>query len=49
MERQPAIYILASKQNGTLYIGVTGDLAKRAWEHKKTWLKGSQRNTEFID
>jgi putative endonuclease len=40
MERQPAVYILASKQNGTLYIGVTGDLAKRAWEHKNDLVEG---------
>ena len=34
MGKQPAVYILASKQNGTLYIGVTIELAKRAWTHK---------------
>ena len=35
MERQPAVYILASKRNGTLYIGVTSNLPKRAWEHRE--------------
>ena len=34
MDKQPAVYVLASKRNGTLYIGVTSDLVKRAWEHK---------------
>jgi putative endonuclease len=32
--KQPAIYILASKRNGTLYTGVTSDLVKRVWQHK---------------
>ena len=31
---QPCVYILASKKNGTLYIGVTSDLIKRIWQHK---------------
>ncbi len=37
---QPAVYILASKRNGTLYIGVTSDLAKRIWEHKNNMVEG---------
>ncbi len=34
MERQPCVYLLASKRNGTLYTGVTSRLSKRVWEHK---------------
>ena len=35
MNPQPCVYILASERNGTLYIGVTGNLPKRAWEHRE--------------
>ncbi|GMR06905.1 MAG: GIY-YIG nuclease family protein [Gammaproteobacteria bacterium] len=34
MERLPCVYILASRQNGTLYTGVSSNLVKRIWEHK---------------
>ena len=40
MHRQPAVYILASKRNGTLYIGVTSELAKRVWQHKNNVVDG---------
>ena len=40
MAKQPAVYILASKRNGTLYVGVTSDLQKRAWEHKNDVIEG---------
>ena len=40
MNRQPAVYILASKCNGTLYIGVTSNLVKRIWEHKNNMVEG---------
>ena len=40
MDRQPAVYILANKRNGTLYVGVTSDLIKRIWQHKNNVVKG---------
>ncbi|MBN9557829.1 MAG: GIY-YIG nuclease family protein, partial [Alphaproteobacteria bacterium] len=35
MSKTYFVYILASKRNGTLYIGVTNDLARRVWEHRE--------------
>ncbi len=40
MSKQPAVSILASKRNGTLYIGVTSDLIKRTWEHTHDSVEG---------
>ena len=37
------VYIMASSRNGTLYIGVTSDLPKRAWEHRNGVVPGSTR------
>jgi predicted GIY-YIG superfamily endonuclease len=38
--RQPAIYIMANYRNGTLYVGVTSDLIKRAYEHRQGMVEG---------
>ncbi len=38
--KQPAIYIMASKRNGTLYTGVTSNLKKRVYEHKHSIIEG---------
>jgi len=48
MIKQPAVYVLASGRNGTLYIGVTSDLVKRIWEHKNNLLKVLQDVIMFI-
>ncbi|MHB8809100.1 MAG: GIY-YIG nuclease family protein [Desulfobulbaceae bacterium] len=49
MDKQPAVYILASKRNGTLYIGVTGDLVKRVWEHKNDLVEGFTKRYQVHD
>ena len=38
--KQPAVYILASQRNGTLYIGVTSDLVQRVWQHRNGLVEG---------
>ena len=34
MDRQPAIYLITNRPNGTLYTGVTSNLPQRIWQHK---------------
>ena len=36
----PCVYILASKRNGTLYVGVTSNLVQRIWQHKSDFVEG---------
>ena len=40
MPKQPAIYMLASKYNGTLYIGVTSNLPQRMYQHREEIIEG---------
>ena len=40
MKKQPAVYLLTNKPDGTLYTGVTSDLPKRIWQHKNRVMKG---------
>jgi putative endonuclease len=40
MQKQPCVYMLASRPNGTLYIGVTSDLVTRVWQHKSDLIEG---------
>jgi putative endonuclease len=32
--KQPAVYMMANRRNGTLYVGVTSNLPQRAWLHR---------------
>ena len=38
--KTPAVYIVASARNGTLYTGVTSNLAQRTWQHREGVVPG---------
>jgi putative endonuclease len=41
------VYIMTNRPNGTLYTGVTGDIARRAWEHREGLAKGFTRRYDL--
>jgi putative endonuclease len=46
MRKLPVVYIMAHKRNGTIYVGVTSDLAKRAWQHREGIVEGFTKKYE---
>jgi putative endonuclease len=38
--KQPAVYIMTNKRNGTLYAGVTSNLPQRVWQHREGVVEG---------
>ena len=45
--KQPCVYILTNKRNGTLYVGVTSNLIQRIWQHKEALVKGFTENHDI--
>lgn len=46
--KQYYVYILASRRNGTLYVGVTSDLLRRVSEHKSKTVDGFTKKYEVV-
>ena len=38
--KRPAVYMMASERNGTIYVGVTSDLVRRVWQHREGAVPG---------
>jgi putative endonuclease len=47
--KRPCVYMLTSKQNGTLYVGVTSNLIKRVFEHRSEAVAGFTSNYHVYD
>ena len=43
-KKQYYVYLLANKNNTTIYTGITSNIIKRIWEHKNKFIKGFTRN-----
>ncbi len=38
--KQPAVYLMANRRNGTIYVGVTSNIVRRAYEHREGSIEG---------
>jgi putative endonuclease len=46
MIRNPCVYIMASKRNGTVYAGVTSNLPQRAYQHREGLVNGFSKDND---
>jgi putative endonuclease len=49
MHKQPCVYILARKRNGTLYLGVTSNLIQRVYQHRNNQVDGFSKQFNVHD
>lgn len=47
--KQPCVYLLASHYHGTLYVGVTSNLARRVWQHRTDAVDGFTKHYAIHD
>lgn len=40
MEKQPCVYIMTNKRQGTLYVGITSNILRRTWQHRTGQIPG---------
>jgi len=48
MDETAYVYIMASGRNGTIYLGSTNDLVRRAWEHRNGLIEGFTRKYKCV-
>ena len=48
-EKFPCVYLLASRPNGVIYLGVTSDIVKRVWQHKNAFVDGFSKKYKVHD
>ena len=47
MDRQYYVYIMTNNAYGTLYVGITNNLVRRAWEHRNSLVQGFTKDHEL--
>ena len=47
--KQPCVYLLASRRNGTLYVGVTSNLIQRVYQHREELVDGFTKHYHIHD